>query len=56
MASAVEKGAVAKAPITAFDWVGLVMISFVLPAVFSLIIHAGVKKLGWVKDGDLKLS
>ena len=45
-----------KEAITAFDWVGLVMISFVLPAVFSLIIHAGVKKLGWVKDGDLKLS
>ncbi|WP_029231279.1 PTS transporter subunit IIC [Butyrivibrio sp. VCB2006] len=44
-----------KAAITAFDWFGLVMISFVLPAVFSLIIHAGVKKLGWVKDGDLKL-
>ena len=56
VASAVEKGAAAKAPITAFDWVGLVMISFVLPAIFSLIIHAGVKKLGWVKDGDLKLS
>ncbi len=44
-----------KTAITAFDWIGLICISFVLPAVFSLIIHAGVKKLGWVKEGDLKL-
>jgi uncharacterized membrane protein len=45
----------AKTAITGFDWLGLVMISFVLPAVLSLIIHAGVVKLGWVKEGDLKL-
>lgn len=44
-----------KAAITGFDWLGLVLISFVLPAVFSLAIHAGVVKLGWVKEGDLKL-
>jgi uncharacterized membrane protein len=42
--------------ITAFDWTGLVLISFVLPAVLSLAIHAVVKKLGWVKEGDLKLN
>ena len=29
---------------------------WIRPAVFSLIIHAGVRKLGWVKDGDLKLN
>ena len=45
----------AKAAITAYDWVGLVLISFVLPAVLSLIIHTGIVKLGWVKEGDLKL-
>ncbi|SCY60128.1 PTS transporter subunit IIC [Butyrivibrio sp. INlla14] len=45
-----------KAAITAFDWVGLILISFVLPAVLSLVIHEGVKKLGWVKEGDLKLQ
>ncbi len=44
-----------KTAITGFDWVGLVLISFVLPAVLSLIIHAGVVKLGWVKEGDMKL-
>jgi uncharacterized membrane protein len=46
----------ARGPISGFDWLGLVLISFVLPAVFSLAIHALVKKLGWVKEGDLKLS
>ena len=45
----------AKAAITAFDWLGLILISFVLPAALSLLIHAGVRRLGWVKDGDLKL-
>ena len=45
-----------RAAITGFDWLGLILISFVLPAVFSLIIHAVVMKLGWVKEGDLKLS
>jgi uncharacterized membrane protein len=44
-----------KAAITGFDWLGLVLISFVLPAVLSLVIHKGVMKLGWVKEGDLKL-
>jgi uncharacterized membrane protein len=46
----------AKAAITGMDWLGLVLISFVLPAILSLLIHAGVRKLGWVKDGDLKLN
>ena len=41
--------------ITAFDWTGLILISFILPAVLALIFHAGVRKLGWVKDGDLKI-
>lgn len=45
-----------KAAITAGDWAGLVLISLVLPAVFSLIIDHFVRKAGWVKDGDMKLS
>ena len=44
-----------KAAITAFDWIGLVLISFVLPAIFALLFHMVVKKLGWVKDGDMKI-
>ncbi|MCR5251359.1 MAG: PTS sugar transporter subunit IIC [Lachnospiraceae bacterium] len=45
-----------KSAITAMDWIGLVMISLVLPAVLSLLFHMIVKKLGWVKEGDMKLS
>ena len=45
-----------KMGVTAFDWAGLFLISFILPAILSLIIHMFVKKLGWVKDGDLKLG
>ncbi|MBO4395305.1 MAG: PTS sugar transporter subunit IIC [Eubacterium sp.] len=45
-----------KNAITAMDWIGLILISFVLPAVLTPLIHLGVKKLGWVKPGDMKLS
>ena len=44
-----------KTAITGMDWLGLVLICLVLPAVLSLAIHALVRKAGWVKDGDLKL-
>ncbi len=46
----------AKDAITAMDWVGLVLISFILPAIFSLIFDRIFRKLGWVKDGDMKLA
>ena len=45
----------AKAAVTGMDWLGLVLICLVLPAVLSLAIHALVRKMGWVKDGDLKI-
>lgn len=45
-----------KTAITGMDWAGLILISFVLPAILSLVFHMLVKKLGWVKDGDMKLS
>ena len=45
-----------KAAITPMDWVGLVLISFVLPAILSLALNAGLRKLGWVHDGDMKLD
>jgi hypothetical protein len=41
---------------TAFDWIGLVLIAVVLPAILSLLINLPLRKLGWVKDGDLKLG
>ena len=54
-AEAAAKGAVAIAP-TAFDWIGLVLICLVIPAVLCPIFNAILKKIGWVKDGDLKLN
>ena len=45
-----------KAAITVFDWVGLILISFVLPAVLSWAFCKLERKLGWIKDGDLTLS
>ncbi|MBO6164127.1 MAG: PTS sugar transporter subunit IIC [Lachnospiraceae bacterium] len=45
----------ARGPITGFDWLGLVMISFILPAVLSLAFDYVLRQIGWVKDGDMKL-
>ena len=42
--------------ITAFDWIGLILICFILPGILSWIFYKAEKKLGWVKDGDLKLN
>ncbi len=46
----------AKAGITGFDWLGLILISFVLPAILTPIFGMLVAKLGWGKEGDLKLD
>ena len=45
-----------KSAITWFDWLGLILISIVLPAVLTLIFDKIFRKIGWVKDGDMKLS
>ena len=49
------EGAAAIAP-TAFDWIGLALICVVLPAVIAPLLNLPLRKLGWVKDGDLKLG
>ena len=54
-AEAAAKGAAAIQP-TGFDWLGLVLISFVLPAILCPLLNAVCRKLGWVKDGDLTLN
>ncbi len=46
----------AKATITATDWAGLLLISFVLPAILCPLINLVFRRIGWVKDGDLTLS
>jgi len=45
-----------RAAITGFDWVGLILICFVLPAVLSTVFCEIERKMGWIKDGDLKLD
>ena len=52
---AIAKGAAAITP-TGFDWLGLVLICFVLPAILAPAINLVCRKLGWVKDGDLTLD
>ncbi len=44
-----------RAAITAKDWIGLLLVCILLPAVICPIINLGCRKLGWVKDGDMKL-
>lgn len=53
--TAVANGASAISP-SAFDWAGLILICFVLPAILAPAINQICRRLGWVKDGDLTLS
>ena len=53
-AEAVAKGAAAISP-SAMDWIGLALVAVVLPAVLTPLINLPLRRLGWVKDGDLKL-
>ena len=50
-----EIAAGTRTAVGAFDWLGLILICFVLPAVLAPLINAGCRALGWVKDGDMKL-
>lgn len=38
------------------DWLGLALICIVIPAVITPLINLLLRKIGWVKDGDLKLA
>ena len=37
-------------------WIGLILICFILPAVFSFIINEVLRKIGLIKTGDMKLD
>lgn len=45
-----------RAGITSMDWIGLILICFVLPALLSVLFCRILKKAGWIKENDLKLS
>ena len=51
---AVSKGAAAISP-SFTDWLGLILICIVLPAVIAPLINMLCRKLGWVNEGDMKL-
>ena len=53
--TAVARGAAVIAP-GAVGWLGLVLVCIVLPAVLSLLFAVPCRRLGWIKDGDMKLS
>ncbi|MBR5792557.1 MAG: PTS sugar transporter subunit IIC [Ruminiclostridium sp.] len=46
----------AKMAITGMDWLVLILVCIVLPAVLTWLIGIPCRKLGWIKDGDLKLD
>ncbi len=45
-----------KAAITPMDWIGMVLICFVLPAIICPALCEGMRRMGMIKDGDLKLD
>ena len=53
--AAIAKGAVAMTP-GAMDWLGLLLICFVIPAILCPILRTAFEKIGWIKEGDLKLE
>ena len=52
---AVELGLSAITP-TAFDWIGVLLICIVLPAILSWVFCELCRKIGWIKEGDLTLD
>ena len=52
---AIANGASAIDP-TVMDWVGLILISFVLPAVLCWIFGLLLRRIRWIREGDLKLN
>ena len=52
---AIANGAAAIVP-GAMDWIGLLLISFVLPAVLCWAFGLLLRRIGWIREGDLKLD
>lgn len=54
-AAALANGAVAMTP-TVTDWTGLALVCIVLPAIICFLLGELERKIGWIREGDLKLS
>lgn len=45
-----------KTAITAVDWIGLIVVSFIVPAVIAWLVSLLLRKINWIKFGDMKLG
>ena len=45
-----------KDAITAMDWIGLILVCFVLPAILSWAMCLLLRKINWIKPNDMKLD
>lgn len=45
-----------KTAITSMDWIGLLLISIVLPAIITPLLAIPLRKKNWIKENDLKLD
>lgn len=45
-----------KEAITSMDWIGLILVCFIVPGVLCWLLGLICRKLGWIKEGDLKLD
>lgn len=45
-----------KDSITAMDWIGLLVVSIIAPAIITPLVALPLRKIGWIKENDLKLD
>lgn len=45
-----------KAAVTAMDWAGLILVSFILPGLLCFLFGKLFRRIGWIKEGDLTLD
>lgn len=45
-----------KQAVTGMDWLGMLLICFVLPAVLTWLFGVFFRRIGWIKENDLKLD
>lgn len=45
-----------KTAITTFDWIGLLLVCFILPGILSWLFGLALRKIGWIHENDLKLN
>ena len=51
-----EMASGARSAVTAADWLGLILICFVLPGVLSWLFGRFFRRRGWIREGDLTLK